>query len=42
MGRSKMLFDTKEECDKIRSFAPEKNEENFDRLEKEIESMKLC
>jgi uncharacterized protein YndB with AHSA1/START domain len=36
----KMLFDTKEECDKIRSFAPEKNEENFDRLEKEIEGMK--
>jgi uncharacterized protein YndB with AHSA1/START domain len=29
----RMLFDNKEECDKIRTFAPEKNEENFDRLE---------
>ncbi|MDI3320198.1 SRPBCC family protein [Pinibacter soli] len=37
----KMLFDTKEECDKIRSFALEKNEENFDRLEREIEQMKV-
>jgi uncharacterized protein YndB with AHSA1/START domain len=29
----KMLFGTSKECDKIRPFAPEKNEENFDRLE---------
>lgn len=29
----RMQFATKEECDKIRPFAPEKNEENFDRLE---------
>jgi hypothetical protein len=29
----RMQFATKEECDKIRAFAGEKNEENFDRLE---------
>lgn len=29
----RMQFDSKEECDKIRRFAVEKNEENFDRLE---------
>lgn len=29
----RMQFGSKEECDKIRPFAPEKNEENFDRLE---------
>lgn len=29
----RMQFESKEECDKIRKFAPEKNEENFDRLE---------
>lgn len=29
----RMQFATKEACDKIRKFAPEKNEENFDRLE---------
>jgi uncharacterized protein YndB with AHSA1/START domain len=29
----RMQFVTKEECDKIRPFAVEKNEENFDRLE---------
>ncbi len=29
----RMQFAAKEECDKIRAFAPEKNEENFDRLE---------
>jgi hypothetical protein len=28
-----MQFDNKKDCDKIRKFAPEKNEENFDRLE---------
>lgn len=31
-----MIFDTVEECEKIRKFAEPKNEENFDRLEKEI------
>ncbi|SHI66551.1 SRPBCC family protein [Flavobacterium terrae] len=31
-----MIFDTAEECEKIRKFAEPKNEENFDRLEKEI------
>lgn len=35
----RMLFDTIEECNKIRSFAQPKNEENFDRLEKEILNM---
>lgn len=29
----RMQFTTKEECDKIRPFAVEKNEENFDKLE---------
>ena len=29
----RMLFDTPEECAKIRPFAPAANEENFDRLE---------
>ena len=29
----RMQFASKEECDKIRKFAPEKNEENFDKLE---------
>lgn len=32
--RFRMQFDTKEACDKLRGFAPEKNEENFDRLER--------
>jgi len=31
-----MIFDTIEGCEKIRKFAEPKNEENFDRLEKEI------
>ncbi len=31
-----MTFDTIEECEKIRKFAEPKNEENFDRLEKEV------
>lgn len=34
-----MIFDTVEECEKIRKFAEPKNEENFDRLEKEILKM---
>lgn len=32
----KMLFDTAEECRKIKTFAVDKNEENFDRLEMEL------
>jgi uncharacterized protein YndB with AHSA1/START domain len=36
----KMLFESKELCDKIRPFAPEKNEENFDRLETVLQEMK--
>ena len=35
----RMVFDTKEECEKIRRFAEEKNEENFDRLELELKNM---
>ena len=35
----KMLFDSVDECNKIRTFAPEKNEENFDRLEYELTKM---
>lgn len=33
----RMIFGTAEECNKIRSFAAPKNEENFDRLERELE-----
>ena len=36
----RMIFDTVEECNKVRSFATPKNEENFDRLEKEILTIK--
>ena len=32
----RMIFKTVKECNKIRPFAEPKNEENFDRLEKEI------
>ena len=32
----KMLFDTAEECDKLKKFVVDKNEENFDRLEAEL------
>lgn len=32
----RMLFTTPEECNKIRAFAGPKNEENFDRLEREL------
>lgn len=32
----KMIFDTSEECEKIKKFAQPKNEENFDRLEREL------
>lgn len=37
----KMLFDTAEECRKIKAFAVDKNEENFDRLENELTRMEL-
>lgn len=36
----RMIFDTVEECNKIKSFAGPKNEENFDRLEKELPNVK--
>lgn len=36
----KMKFDTVDECNKLKSFAPEKNEENFDRLENELTQMR--
>lgn len=36
----KMLFSTAEECLKIKAFAGDKNEENFDRLEAELTKMK--
>ncbi len=35
----RMIFETIEGCSKIRPFAEPKNEENFDRLEKEIDTM---
>lgn len=35
----KMAFDSVEECNKIISFAPAKNEENMDKLEQELEKM---
>lgn len=35
----RMIFETQEECEKIRRFAEPKNEENFDRLERVIESI---
>jgi hypothetical protein len=35
----KMLFETSRLCDKIKPFASEKNEENFDRLEEELRHM---
>lgn len=35
----RMQFATKEECDKIRKFVPDKNEENFDKLERELQAM---
>ncbi len=36
----KMLFDTARECNKVKPFAVDKNEENFDRLEKELKKMR--
>jgi uncharacterized protein YndB with AHSA1/START domain len=35
----RMQFNTKEECDKIRRFAVDKNEENFDKLEVELQKL---
>jgi uncharacterized protein YndB with AHSA1/START domain len=35
----KMQFNSKEECDKIKKFAVDKNEENFDKLEVELAKM---
>ena len=35
----RMQFNSKEECDKVRKFAPSKNEENFDKLENELKKM---
>jgi len=35
-----MLFDTAGECEKVRPYIPSCNEENFDRLEAELEKMK--
>ena len=35
----KMLFNSPEECNKLKPFVVDKNEENFDRLEKELEKM---
>ena len=35
----RMIFDTEEECDKLKKFVVDKNEENFDRLEQELASM---
>ncbi len=32
----KMIFETAEECEKMRKFVEPKNEENFDRLEREL------
>ncbi len=34
----RMLFETAEECEKMRKFVAPKNEENFDRLEREIQN----
>lgn len=35
----KMLFENENECRKVKAFAVDKNEENFDRLEKELTKM---
>lgn len=35
----RMVFDTPEECNKIKGFVVDKNEENFDRLEEELKNM---
>ena len=35
----KMLFETAEECNKVKRFVVDKNEENFDKLENELAGM---
>ncbi|HNP31964.1 MAG TPA: SRPBCC family protein [Flavobacterium sp.] len=35
----KMIFDTEEECNKLKKFVVDKNEENFDRLEEQLKRM---
>lgn len=35
----RMIFDTPEECNKLKKFVVDKNEENFDRLEIELSNM---
>lgn len=37
----RMVFDTADDCNKIKPFAIEKNEENFDKLEMELMKMSL-
>lgn len=37
----KMLFNSTEECRKVKAFAVDKNEENFDRLEIELTKIRL-
>lgn len=37
----RMQFGSKKDCDKIRPFAPEKNEENFDKLEAVLSGIAL-
>lgn len=37
----KMLFHTVEECQKLKPYVVDKNEENFDKLEKELTVMRL-
>jgi uncharacterized protein YndB with AHSA1/START domain len=37
----RMIFDSPEECNKVKKFAIDKNEENFDRLENELAKMSL-
>jgi uncharacterized protein YndB with AHSA1/START domain len=39
MIRFRMLFDSVEECNKVKGFVQDKNEENFDRLEAELRLM---
>ncbi|WP_207425506.1 SRPBCC family protein [Pedobacter sp. SYSU D00535] len=35
----RMVFDSKEECEKLKKFVVKKNEENFDKLERELQRM---
>ena len=37
----KMLFNSVEECNKLKPYVVDKNEENFDRLENELKTMSL-